>query len=311
MSAPPDLLRYAKRGPGLDHPWFSHSTVFQRPPLRWPGGKPIALWIAVPIEFFPLDMPLQPLRPIGALDRPSPDLWQYANRDYGNRIGIYRIMRVLDRAGLRASALMNAEVANRMPRLLAEIVARDWEIVASGIDMGHLHHGGLTRDAKDALVARALRLLREASRRPVIGWHSPAHSTSSQTLELLAAHSVEYCADWVNDDLPYVMKTPAGRIVALPLNYEWSDRNVLAAHNLTVGDYETEVLHAFRWLEGEAGRHGGRVLSLSITPWILGYPHRIAALARVLDAIVSSGAVWPATGAEIFSAFKEQLGEGA
>ena len=87
-----DRLIYPHRRFGLDHDWFVHESIFKRGPLVWPEGKRIALWITVPIEFFPLDAPALPVRPLGGLDRGYPDFWSYSNRDYGTRIGVYRIM---------------------------------------------------------------------------------------------------------------------------------------------------------------------------------------------------------------------------
>jgi allantoinase len=90
--------------------------------------------------------------------------------------------------------------------------------------------------------------------------------------------------------------------------YEWSDRVLLAHHNLTVEDYEAQVLEAFHRLHSEAGqRRCGRVLSLSISPWVLGYPHRIGALKRVLTSMMEVGSVWPAKGKEIVATFKSQI----
>ena len=100
--------------------------------------------------------------------------------------------------------------------------------------------------------------------------------------------------------MPYMVTTDGRPLCAMPLTYEWSDRVLLVQHNLTVEDYEAQVLQAFQRLHGEAGRHGGgRILSLSISPWILGYPHRIGALERMLAKIMDTGSVWHATGMEI------------
>ena len=139
------------------------------------------------------------------------------------------------------------------------------------------------------------------------GWHSPGRSQSTNTLMLLAEKGFEYVTDWANDDMPYVVSTLAGALCAMPLTYEWSDRVLLVQHNLTVDDYESQVLEAYRQLLDEAKRDGsGRILSLSISPWILGYPHRIKTLERVLTRILEAGSVWHATGMEIVAAFKAQ-----
>ena len=125
---------------------------------------------------------------------------------------------------------------------------------------------------------------------------------------LLAESGFEYVTDWANDDMPYMMKTTAGPLCAMPLTYEWSDRVLLVQHNLTVEDYEAQVWQAFQRLHAEAGQHGGgRILSLSVSPWILGYPHRIRALERILGKILDTGSVWHATGMEIVGAFKKQM----
>jgi hypothetical protein len=115
----------------------------------------------------------------------------------------------------------------------------------------------------------------------------------------------EYVMDWANDDMPYVMNTGAEPLFAMPLTYEWSDRVLLAQHNLTADEYDLQVMHAFQRLLSEAKKHrGGRILSLSISPWILGYPHRIAVLERMLKKILDGGSVWNATGKEIVSVLR-------
>lgn len=125
-----ERMTYPHRQRGLDHTWFPHQPTIQRPPISWPGGARIALWITVPVEFFPLDAATQPFRPLGATPSVYPDLWNYSSRDYGLRIGIYRIMRVLDALSLPATAAVNAEIVSRFPRIVDEIANRKWEFVA-------------------------------------------------------------------------------------------------------------------------------------------------------------------------------------
>jgi peptidoglycan/xylan/chitin deacetylase (PgdA/CDA1 family) len=137
--------------------------------VRWPGSARVALVVVPAVQWFPLDTPATPLQPVGALDGIHPDYRAYTHRDYGNRVGIFRVMAVLDRLGLRATAAVNAAVAARYPWLLGEIGGRGWEIAAHGFHMGRLHHGGLDRGEEGAIVDETLGLLRRASGQPVRG----------------------------------------------------------------------------------------------------------------------------------------------
>ncbi len=304
-----EYLRYPARRPGLDHAWFPFRSANARPRLRWPATAQLALWITIPLEFFPMSGSNAPFRPTGALDRPYPDFWGYAARDYGLRIGVYRIIKALDRHGFRATAAINAEAALRVPRLVDGLLERRWEIMCAGTDMGTLHHSGVGKDAELDIIRSALGCLRQDGR-DVIGWHSPSYSQSMHTMELLAGEGVKYVADWVNDELPYDVSTANGGIVSMPLAYELSDRKVMLEHDRTMEDYTTMVLDAARRLRAET-IDGARILSLSVSPWIIGYPHRIAAFERMLDGLLDQGPFWVATGREIFEAYQSRMSEPA
>jgi allantoinase len=296
-------LTYPHRRRGLDHGWFPHEPTNKRPRVCWPDGKPVALWITVPVEFFPLDARAQPFRPLGGLMLGYPDLWNASSRDYGLRIGIYRIMRALDGFSLRATAAVNAAAVAMYPRITDEIAMRQWEFMVNGLDMGHVHHGGVGVDEERRLVQKSRDIVSMAAGGRVHGWHSPGRSQSQNTLTLLAEQGFAYVTDWANDDMPYMVTTPSGALCAMPLTYEWSDRNLLVHHNLTVDEYAEQVWQAFIRLAEEAVQYrSGRILSLSVTPWILGYPHRIAALERLLGRILDSGSAWNADGLEIVEA---------
>ena len=118
MSGPgiPNYLDYPWRRRGLDHDRFLHRNLPQAKPTVWPGKARVALWVAVHVGEFPMDMPRTPFVAPGGVDRPYPSYWDYTQRDYGNRVGIYRLMRVLDQRGLRATALLNGAVATQISR---------------------------------------------------------------------------------------------------------------------------------------------------------------------------------------------------
>src|SRR5260370_20985067 len=128
----PNYLDYPWRRRGLDHDRFLHRNLPQAKPTIWPGKARVALWVAVHVAHFPMDMPRLPFVAPGGVDRPYPSYWDYTQRDYGNRVGIYRLMRALAQRGLRATARLNAAVATRYPALAAESAGSQGEGRAAG-----------------------------------------------------------------------------------------------------------------------------------------------------------------------------------
>jgi allantoinase len=288
-----DYLRYPKRRYGMDHELYEWSVLPERAPVQWPGGARVALWISVALQWFPLDMKGQPFKPPGALQTAYPDLRHYTLRDYGNRVGIFRVRNALERHGIRASAAVNAAVAVRYPSVLEESVSRGWEVIGHGLDMDHLHYEGMP-DEKSLIEQTLARLPK------VRGWLSPAKSESHRTLELLAEAGIEYVCDWVNDDMPYRMKG----LYSMPHSSDIDDYAILLHNHHDEDAFRDQLTDQFDLLYEESGKHGGRIMSVSLHPWVIGQPYRIGALESALAHIMRHPGVWPATGAEILDAWK-------
>lgn len=306
MALPEEYLRYPHRHRGMDHDRYDWSILFRRPRIDWPGGARVALWVVPSLEWFPLDMPAVPFRPTGGMERAYPDYWNYTHRDYGNRVGVFRIMSVLDTFGLRATAAVNAAVCERYPALIEAGRARGWEFIAHGLHMGRVHHVGLSREEEGTLVRDAVATVRRVTGQAVRGWLSPGNSESLHTLDLVAEQGIEYVCDWVNDDLPYPMRVAGGRLVSMPYSHEISDTTVIWQYHHTAAEFAEQIVDQFDLLYREAAKHGGRILSISLHPWIIGQPHRIRALEKALGHVMSRAGVWPATGSEILAAFAAQ-----
>jgi peptidoglycan/xylan/chitin deacetylase (PgdA/CDA1 family) len=290
----------------MDHDRYDWSILFRRKPVEWPGGARIALLVMPALEWFPLDMTGKPFRAPGGLERPYPDYRYYTSRDYGNRVGVFRVMEVLDELGVRASVAVNSALAERHPALVAEVTRRGWEIVAHGVHMDRLHHGGLPVEEERQLVQEAVGTLRRRSGRPVTGWLSPARSESRHTLDLVAAEGIEYVCDWVNDDMPYAVRTAHGPIYAMPHSHEIDDRVILLDFHHTEAQFVEQVSDQFDALYREAKRHGGRIMAITLHPWVIGQPYRIGALRAALSRVLRHAGVWSATAAEILAAFRAQ-----
>jgi allantoinase len=302
MSLPPEYLRYARRRKGSEHDRYTWAESSARAPGAWPNGTNIALWVMPVLEWFPLNMQGKPFLPHGGLDGSYPDTWGYTHRDYGNRVGIYRIMRVLDRLGIRATAAVNSSVALRYPALIRSIVDRGWEVLAHGRDMAALHHSGLGREEERQLIRASLKDLRDASGQDVRGWLSPANSESWQTPELLVEEGVKYICDWVNDDLPFRFSTAGGSLLALPPSHELTDAYAILENGNSTQEYAEQIVESFRVLYAEAQQGSARILSIVLHPWISGQPHRISAIEKALSTIMNFPGIWSATAGEIVAA---------
>jgi peptidoglycan/xylan/chitin deacetylase (PgdA/CDA1 family) len=233
-----------------------------------------------------------------------PDLRHYTLRDYGNRVGIYRLMQALDRHGIRATAAVNAAVAVRYPSLIQACRKRGWEIMANGLDMDHLHHGGLPEADEKRWIEQTLGILREATGAAVRGWLSPAKSESFVTPDLLAEAGIDYLCDWVNDDMPYAMRTRAGGLHAMPHPIDIDDTTILVQNHHTEDDFRDALIDQFDLLYREAAPDNGRIMAISLHPWVIGQPYRIGALEEALTHIMRHRGVWAATGSEILDAWK-------
>lgn len=307
MSLPDSYTEYSERHYGMDHDRYEWSDLFQRSPVKWPGNARIALSIITHVQWFPLDMPAKPFKAPGALSMPYPDYRYYTNRDYGNRVGIYRVLDVLKARQLQTSVAVNGAIATRYPSLVKTICDDGHEIIGHGLDMGKVHHSGLTEVEENDIIADALQQLRDVSGQKVNGWLSPGRAQSYNTPELLVKNQVSYALDWANDDMPYVMHTGAGDMLAMPLAHETDDRMVATEYHHSEPEWVRQVKDRFDVLYRESETYGGRVMSLPLHSWISGMPYRVAYLEEILDYILSHDGIWVAQTGDIAEAVKSQL----
>jgi len=303
MALPDSYMRFANREYGMDQGRYEWSMLHERLKVQWPNGARVALWVNVALEFFPLDQPAAPFKAPGGMVTPYPDLRHYTLRDYGNRIGVFRVFRLLEELGIQPSVSFNSKVAQRYPQLMDEVTRRDWEVMANGVDMGKLHYGGLDIADEAAQIDESLGVLREMSGQPVTGWLSPARSESMHTLDLLAERGVEYVGDWYNDDMPYPLTTTSGTIHAMPMSHELDDQTIQLHYQQSEISFAEQVEDAMTAVHRESSSTDGRILSLVIHPWMSGQPHRIQALRRALSSLVAHEGVWTAPGSRILEAF--------
>ena len=297
MSLPQDHLTYPHRSYGMDQDRYGWRPVGERAPITWPGGQPLAVMIVVPIEHHTLEPLGRPFKPPGAMQTPYPDLRHYTTRDYGNRVGVFRLLKELKAAGLQATFPVNANQLGRLKPLIDAIIADGHEIAAYGLAADYIHWSGLELGIEAAWIAEVRQRFDAAGLAPRT-WMSPARQQSFATLDLIAAKGFDICLDWEIDEVPVRMRSGGGEISTLPLSNELDDRAVLIDRRQTEDEWADQVLEAARYLSQDADRFGGRMMGFTLTPYVTGQPFRVAALRRLLRGL-ESGGTWSATASQI------------
>lgn len=287
-------LTYPNRQHGQDHALYNWRLSRDRTPIQWDSGAKVALSFIVPLEFFPLNPSGVPFKHPGAMATPYPDLRHYTVRDYGNRVGVYRILEALGHT--RAGFAVNAKVAERYPPLMDHISQH--EIIAHGVSTDHIHHEGLSESEEADLIQRTLNALP-----PVTGWMSPARNQSSRTLDCLGKAGLAYCLDWENDSVPVATTTS---VTLVPNIYELSDFTLLHTRLQTESAWKRQLLDAVDCLASEHERFGGQSLCVTLTPYIMGQPFRIAMLDALLSDLRRRDDVAVLTPGEVAAQFRKQ-----
>ncbi len=301
MTLPSDYLTYPKRGYGQDTERYTWRQAVQRTPLHWPGGKTVAALIVIPLEFFMLNPSGKPFRHPGAMVTPYPDLRHYTSRDYGNRVGVFRLLKALKAAGLKATFAVNAGLLDKKKPLIEAVLADGHEIAAHGWDTDSIHWGGIDPDVEASYVARTREAFAAAGLNPRT-WLSPARQQSEQTPDLIKAAGFDICLDWESDSVPWPMATASGPLTCVPLANELDDRKLLIDQRQSEAEWRNQILAARDLLVEEGPRYGGQVLSFTLTPYVTGLPFRLWAVREIFAALASDGQVWSATAQEIADA---------
>ena len=295
-------LEYPKRRYGQDHVLYAWRLGKDRPKLSWSKGAKVAINFIIPLEFFPLNPSGVPFKHPGAMVTPYPDLRHFTVRDYGNRVGVFRILEALSDANVIATFAVNSEIAKRYPPLIDAIITAGHEIAAHGISTDHIHHEAMSNDEENNLIQNTTSCLDELPK----GWLSPARNQSSRTLELLTKTGYQYCLDWEMDQVPVQANTPNGGITLVPNNYELSDFTLLHTRRQTERSWLKQIENSIDLLLGEHDRFGSQMLGLTLTPYVIGQPFRIWALRALLEKINSTAHVETFTASDIAAQFVDQ-----
>ncbi|WP_102108642.1 polysaccharide deacetylase family protein [Oceaniglobus roseus] len=277
-----------------------------RNPLVWPDGKRLAVILTINMEYWdPVqesDRPFYPGGPGivgGSLPGNVYDNPNFTWREYGQRVGVWRILDLLDAEGVQASCTMNAKMALKRRRVIDAAKERGWEIVPHNFVQDELLTDYMFDEAKERdVIRRTLDVYEQAIGKPAKGWLSSSLRSTLNTVDILAEEGLYFITDLLNDDQPYMVKTRSGApMVSISYTSEVNDFSFLR-QGLTVETGFAMFREQFDWLYGESGT-SGRFMNIGLHPHVIGQPFRIRALRDFIQYAKGFDGVWFANREEI------------
>ena len=283
---------------GMDHDHYDWSPVVSRKRLRWPQRARVALAAIVVLDHLDFRPPEGSVQPPGLYHRPLPEYWAFTHRQYGLRVGAFRVLEALARHDVTPTVAMDALTAENCPYLVRHCVERGYEIIGHGMAVSRMITSRMTEAEERRYIGESLDALARATGTTPRGWLGPEFGESARTPGLLAEAGVRYVCDWANDEQPYPMKTPSGELFALPLILDLDDVFALRDRRFPVDGYVRTVKQAFDRIYRDAAK-SGRLFVLTIHPYLMGQPFRIGFLDDALRHMRRRKGVWSASGGEI------------
>lgn len=259
------------------HNRYPASAIVDRPDFSWPQGCRLAVYVGMNLECFAFGEGLgAELAPGG----PQPDVLNYAWRDYGNRVGVWRMLELFDALALPVTALVNSAMYTEFPQVVAAFRARGDEIAGHGRSNAE-RQGTLAEPQEAALIAAATDAIRAAEGRAPKGWLGPWISQSALTPDLLHESGYDYLLDWCHDDQPTWMRTRTGRILSVPYPQELNDIPQIVGRKREGAEFADMIVDAFEVMLEESTRRP-LVMGIALHAYLMGHPHRYRHLARAL-----------------------------
>lgn len=289
--------------PLASHGRYDYAPIVERPVYDWPNGARLAVYIAINIEAFPFGEGMGPdLNP----RQPEPDVVNHGWRDWGNRVGIWRLLELMDEFAMPASALMNTSVYDACPQIPLALRARGDEIVGHGHTNAE-RQAELGAEGEAAMIAAVTARLTAQEGRAPQGWMGPWVNQTRQTPELLRQHGYRYTMDWMMDDQPIWLRTDHGPLLALPYARPTNDICLLHGAKWTPQAWADALIDQIDEMLLQAKKQPV-VFNLSLHPYLM-HGFRLRHLRRVFAHMAGLGdQLWVARSGEIAAAAERALG---
>ncbi|MDB5820318.1 MAG: polysaccharide deacetylase [Rhizobacter sp.] len=262
------------------HHRYDFSPIVERPVYDWPGGKRVAVFLCNNIEFFAFSAGLGTDSADGAAKQNQRN-WGW--KDYGNRVGLWRYLDLLDEFGIPGAHNVNSAVFEHCPGIAERLVARGDEIIGHGRSNAE-RQDVLWEEDEARLIGECTQVLTRMTGRQPKGWLGPYLAETGVTLDLLVEAGYEYVMEWPADDQPFWMKTRSGPILSVPYPIELNDSPSLVFRKHTARDFADMLVDQFDEMLEQSQKYP-LVFSIALHPFIIGQPYRLRAFRRALDHI--------------------------
>jgi allantoinase len=270
------------------HGRYEHSSIFGRPAYDWPNGKRLAVYFALGIEHYAFNEGMVEKLVPGI---PEPDVLNASWREYGNRVGAWRVLNAFTEYRLPLAILLNTAVYDEAPDLMAACRKAGCEIVAHGYSNSEMLPGR-SEPEEAAYIRGVTESIRNAEGAAPRGWSSPWIAETMVTPDILAEAGYDYLLDWIMDDQPVWMKTRSGRILAVPYSHDLNDSSTVIGRNVGASEFADMIVDQFdEMLRSSAD--APQVMPVILHSFISGQPFRLRALRRALDHIMKNAdSIW-------------------
>jgi peptidoglycan/xylan/chitin deacetylase (PgdA/CDA1 family) len=277
------------------HERLTYSPIAGRTPLALPGGARMVVWTIVNVEEWDIDRPMPRTvltPPAGGV--PKPDIPNWAWHEYGNRVGFWRMLEVLDELKIRAVLAINGTAIRSYEAVSRAALERNWEFMGHGYTQRNMQ---AVEDERED-IRKTTEAIREFTGRAPRGWLGPGLTETWDTPDILAEQGYDYVADWVLDDQPVWLKTRSRPLVSVPYTQECNDVAMMLIQHHKASEYADRAIDQFDQIYADA-KDSARVMALVVHPYIMGAPHRLKYYRKALEHIVKRRdvAVW--TGEQI------------
>lgn len=285
---------------GIDHELYPHAPRPARRAWRLPGDARIAFCVFVYLEYFELDAPDDAYRDPrfnSTMGNLGPRVRSHTLYEYGNRVGIFRLLQALDRYGLAATVAANAKACEQYPYLIEEFTRRGYEFAAHDVSATGMITSRMSDADQRATIACSIETVSRTTGQRPRGWIGQDYGETPKTPTHLAEAGLTYVADWSNDDQPYFMRTNPP-LLSIPNQADWDDVQLAWHRQVALPDYRDTICEAFDVLY-EDGATSSVFFGLHLHPWFIGWPHRIGYLEAAIAKIMTKPLVWHTTAGHV------------